>query len=544
MIELKGKRVVDGVAVGNLFFLPRAGRDEARREVSDAEAEVRRFLAAADAAASDLDGLYESTRGRLGEESAQIFQIHAMMAQDGDFRDAVASVVRSELSCAEYAVRRGAEKISAMLADSGVEYIGERGADLGDVADRIVGLLRGESRGEAALPDGCVLASDDLTPSQVARLDLGKVRAIVTRAGSATSHAAILARSLGIPAVMEVGTALSENYARSTAIVDARSGRVIIDPSPSALEGFRRSLEEEERIKSELRALIGEKNETRDGVKVEIHANIGRPSDLSTALANDAGGIGLFRSEFLFLERRSEPSEEEQFEAYRTVLEGMAGKRVIVRTLDIGADKKVDYLGLPEEANPALGLRAIRICLLRPALFKSQLRALLRASVYGKLGIMFPMITSVLEIAEIKKALSEVEAELDARKIDWDRNLEIGIMVETPAAAVMSDLLAREVDFFSIGTNDLTQYTLAADRENDAVARFYDPKSEAVQRLIELAVKNAHANGSWVGVCGELGGDPSMAETFLRLGVDELSVAPPSILPLRKRIRELDLGRK
>lgn len=541
MILLKGKSVVEGTVIGELYFLPREERLVEKRAVADLGAELARFEAASGRATAELEELYEENVGKLGEESAQIFQIHAMMVADEDFRDAVIAVIKGQRSNAEYAVSVAANQIAEMLRSSGAEYIGERGADIRDVAERLIDILSNGRGSEGDIPPHAVLAAEELSPSQVARLDMSKVLAIVTRQGSASAHAAIIARSLGIPAVICVGVGLLDSYAGMTAIVDGASGEVLVNPDAAMLKDRRARIESERLAQDRLRVLVGAENRSVDGRSIEIHANIGKPSDLDAVLKNDAGGIGLFRSEFLFLERRSLPTEDEQFEAYKAVLERMKGKRVIIRTLDIGADKKLDYLGLPEEANPALGLRAIRLCLARPDIFRVQLKALLRASAYGRLGIMFPMIVSVQEVLEAKAFVSELEAELDSEGTAYDKGLEIGIMVETPSAAIISDKLAAEVDFFSIGTNDLTQYTLAVDRENGALSSYYNPKHEAVLRLIEMTIKNAHAHGIWAGICGEFGADLSMTEAFLRLGVDELSVAPSRVLPLRNRVREIDL---
>ncbi len=544
MITLIGKGVYGGIAIGKLSFFRRNGSPVPRYTVRDVDAELCRFQRAKENALCELKELYEKALRDIGESGAQIFEIHGMMLEDDDYNDSVRNTIRTERINAEYAVSTAAENFSMVFSSMDDPYMQARAADVRDISMRLIESLSGKSaaREESVRGEQRIVCADDLAPSETMQLDRTRVSAFITAEGSVNSHTAILARTMGIPAVVDVGEELMQAGNGTTAIVDGFTGRVYLDPDEKTLTDMKRRLAEDVKAKALLQKYKGMDNVTRDGKRIDVFANIQGLREVGAALLNDAGGIGLFRSEFLYLDRKDFPSEEEQFSVYKTVLQSMGGKKVVIRTLDIGADKQVDYFGLDKEENPALGLRAVRICLLRPEILRTQLRALLRASVFGRLSIMFPMITSLEEVMELKEILADVRRELDKKRIAYASDTEIGIMIETPAAALISDRLAPHVDFFSIGTNDLTQYTLALDRQNRSLSRFYDPHHEAVLRMIKTAADNAHLHGKWIGICGELGADTELTEWFLRIGVDELSVSPAYVLPLRDRIRSLDLS--
>ncbi len=543
MTIFKGKGVYGAVAIGKISVFKRRDTTVKRIHVSDTAAEKKRLEAAKEAATAQLQEIYDKALKEVGEQNAQIFEIHMMMIEDDDYNESIESIIDTQSVNAEYAVSVTADNFSEMFASMDDAYMQARSADVKDISNRIIACLSDDGSQENSSDEKVIICADDLAPSETVLLDKNKVLAFVTSHGSSNSHTAILARNMNIPAVIGAGddflSAVSDGM---FAAVDGYTGEVFLSPDTEALEKLETKQKEDEEKKRLLQELKGKENVTLDGTRINIFANIGGVDHIGAVLANDAGGIGLFRSEFLYLESSDYPTEEQQFAAYKKVLESMAGKKVIIRTLDIGADKKVDYFDLAKEDNPALGFRAIRICLTRPEIFRTQLRALYRASAFGKLGIMFPMITSVLEVEQIKKICAEVREELRADGVDFDENAELGIMIETPAAAVISDKLAPLVDFFSVGTNDLTQYTLACDRQNSAVEQFVDTHHEAILRLIEMSAKNAHANGAWIGICGELAADTSLTETFLRMGIDELSVSPSFVLKVRDAVRHTDLS--
>ncbi len=543
MTIFKGKGVYGAVAIGKISVFKRRDTTVKRIHVSDTAAEKKRLEAAKEAATAQLQEIYDKALKEVGEQNAQIFEIHMMMIEDDDYNESIESIIDTQSVNAEYAVSVTADNFSEMFASMDDAYMQARSADVKDISNRIIACLSDDGSQENSSDEKVIICADDLAPSETVLLDKNKVLAFVTSHGSSNSHTAILARNMNIPAVIGAGddflSAVSDGM---FAAVDGYTGEVFLSPDTEALEKLETKQKEDEEKKRLLQELKGKENVTLDGTRINIFANIGGVDHIGAVLANDAGGIGLFRSEFLYLESSDYPTEEQQFAAYKKVLESMAGKKVIIRTLDIGADKKVDYFDLAKEDNPALGFRAIRICLTRPEIFRTQLRALYRASAFGKLGIMFPMITSVSEVEQIKKICAEVREELRADGVDFDENAELGIMIETPAAAVISDKLAPLVDFFSVGTNDLTQYTLACDRQNSAVEQFVDTHHEAILRLIEMSVKNAHANGAWIGICGELAADTSLTETFLRMGIDELSVSPSFVLKVRDAVRHTDLS--
>ena len=537
MKQYVGKSVFGGVAIGKIKVFSKEQMQVRRERVSDAEREIERYEAARETAMEQLGRLYEKALREVGEANAAIFEVHQMMLSDDDFNESVENMIRGNLVNAEYAVASTGDNFAKMFAAMDDEYMRERAADVKDISERVLRVLTGGAEEDAAEEPAIIVAAD-LAPSETVQMNKELVLSFVTVQGSLNSHTAILARTMGIPAL--VGTALSpEELDGRLGIVDGFTGTFYVDPDESTLAVMREKQAADLEKKRLLQELKGKDNITLDGKKILLYANIGNSKDLAAVLGNDAGGIGLFRSEFLYLERDSFPTEEEQFAIYKTVAETMAGKRVIIRTLDIGADKKCDYFELDREENPAMGLRAIRICLTRPEIFKTQLRALYRASAFGKIAIMFPMIISVEEVRKIKEIVEEIKAELTEQGIVFGQP-ELGIMVETPAAVMMSDELAKEVDFFSIGTNDLTQYTLAIDRQNEKLDRFYDPHHPAVLRQIRIVVDNAHKAGIWAGICGELGADTELTPLFLKMGVDELSVSPGSILPLRELIRKTD----
>ena len=531
---LEGKSVFGGIAIGPISLYHRQDHVVKRTKVEDTAAEISRFEAAREKAKEQLQALYEKALKEVGETNAMIFEVHQMMLDDLDYVESVTNMISSQKINAEYAVATTGDNFANMFAAMDDEYMKARAADVKDISNRLIMVLSGYEAGAMTGEEPVILVADDLAPSETVQLDKSRVLSFVTRHGSTNSHTAILARTMNIPAL--IGVDYSDDIDGKMGIVDGYKGRFLIDPSEEELEEYRKAQEQDREKQRLLQELKGKENVTLDGKKINLYANIGGVGDVASALQNDAGGIGLFRSEFLYLESETYPTEEEQFNAYRTVAENMAGKKVIIRTLDIGADKQVDYFGLDKEENPAMGYRAIRICLDRKDIFKTQLRAIYRASYYGTISVMFPMIISVGEVREAKAVVDEVKAELDAEGIPYG-DVEIGIMIETPAAAMISDLLAKEVDFFSVGTNDLTQYTLAIDRQNPKLDRFYNPHHEAILRMLRMIVENGHAGGCWVGICGELGADTELTETFLQMGVDELSVSPSMILRVRDKIR-------
>ncbi|WEV69213.1 phosphoenolpyruvate--protein phosphotransferase [Bifidobacterium sp. ESL0775] len=538
MRKIQGTGVSAGVAIGTIHVLDSGDGSVERRVVDDSAAEVQRFRAARDTAIDQLGKLRDKTAAELGEGKAELFDAHRLMLKDPDYVESVEGMITTSKVNAEYAVNGTAEQFAAMFAAMDDSYMQARAADVRDVSKRVIKILEGCDTATQD-PDGQhIIAAVDLTPSETVQLDRSKVLGFVTANGSANSHTAILARTMGLPAVIGLGKDFDAEDDGKTAIVDGSAGLVLVDPDEENLKSYqdkKKSYEDHLRLLQELK---GKPTQTKEGQTVRLYANIGRPSDVTSALANDAEGIGLYRSEFLYLESEDFPTEEAQFEAYKEVAQRMGDRLVVIRTLDIGADKQVGYFNLKHEDNPALGYRAIRICLTQPEIFKVQLRALLRASAFGNLAIMLPMITSVQEVRDAKKIIDEVKADLRAKNIAFNDGVNVGIMVETPASVVMAPELAKEVDFFSIGTNDLTQYTLACDRQNPNLSRFADPHSPAVLRMIKMAVDAAHEAGIWCGICGELGADLSLTETFLDFGLDELSVSPTSVLPLREAIRE------
>ncbi len=538
MVVCQGKSVLKGIAIGKIYLYEKQEYVLEQKQVADAEAEVARFEAAKETAIGQLDDLYEKALAEAGEEQAMIFDVHKMMLDDGDYLDAITGLIRSEKVNAEYAVHTTGEQFAAVFASMDDDYMKARSADVKDISGRVIRILAGIGDGSIASEEPVILLADDLTPSETVSLDKSKILAFVTRNGSANSHTAILARSMNIPALVQTDVELLKEYHGMDAVVDGLDGKLYLDPEEAVLAELVQKKEACGRERAELEKLIGLDNVTRDGRKINVYANIGSPEDVDKVLLNDAGGIGLFRSEFLYLGREDYPSEEEQFEIYKEVLSRMEGKKVIMRTLDFGADKQVDYFKLPKEENPEMGSRAIRICLDRIDVFKTQLRAIYRASVYGTAAIMFPMIISVKEILRIKEIVEEVKAELTAAGIEI-APVELGIMVETPAAVMISEELAKEVSFFSIGTNDLTQYTLAIDRQNQSLDTIYDSHHPAVLRMIRMTIENGHKGGAWVGICGELGADTTLTKTFVDMGIDELSVSPTYVLGLRKAIREI-----
>ena len=542
MISIQGKGVSTGVAMGPLYYYQRAKSVIRRIKVEDAVAEWKRFKEAQKKAIEQLGELYEKALKEAGEEAAFLFETHQMMAEDDDYVEAIEGLIKEEKLNAEAAVTDTAAQFADMFAQMDDTYMQARAADVKDVSGRIIGILTGVVQGGIDSPVPVILAADDLAPSETVQLDKSKILAFVTEGGSGSSHTAILARTMGIPAIIGVGDQLKPEYEGRDCIVDGATGTVILDADDATRAVMMAKREEQLKRQKLLEQLKGQPNVTRDGQSIKVFCNIGNPEDVPVVLSNDGGGVGLFRSEFLYLNCSDYPSEDYQFEAYKKVLSDMGGKEVVIRTLDIGADKQIDYFELPKEENPAMGNRALRICLNRPEIFKTQLRALYRASAFGKLGIMFPMVTSVWEVKEAKKMCELVKKELTAEGKPFADDVQIGIMIETPAAAVMSDRLAKLVDFFSCGTNDLTQYTLACDRQNNDLGRFFNPHHPAVLRLLKMVCDNAHKNGVWVGICGELGADLELTETFLSIGIDELSVSPRSVLPLRQKIRETTIG--
>lgn len=543
MQTYQGKSVFGGIAIGRISVFGREEQVVRRTKIEDADAELVRYAGAKAQAFTELGQLYEKALKEVGEANAAIFEVHQMMLEDDDYNESVENIIRSSMVNAEYAVASTGDNFSEMFASMDDEYMKARAADVKDISERVIRILQGQSDAAGMTDEPAIIVAKDLAPSETVQMDKDKVLSFVTVLGSLNSHTAILARTMGIPALVGAGIPVDETVDGKLGIVDGTSGVIYVDPDEQTLEEMRTKQAQELEKKRLLQELKGKENVTLDGRSIMLYANIGNSKDLATVLQNDAGGIGLFRSEFLYLERDTFPTEEEQFKIYKTVAETMAGKRVIIRTLDIGADKQCDYFEMEQEENPAMGCRAIRICLKRPEIFKTQLRALYRASAFGRIAIMFPMIISVNEVRRIKEIITEVKRELDALGVEYGAP-ELGIMIETPAAVLMSDELAKEVDFFSIGTNDLTQYTLAIDRQNESLDEFYDPHHPAVLRMIRMVVENAHKSGIWAGICGELGADKTLTRTFLEMGVDELSVSPASILPIRSIVRNTDLSRE
>lgn len=539
MIIREGKSVYKGVAIGRIFVCKKAEKNIKKELIEDAAAEIVRFEAARAKALGQLKGLFEKALRDVGEEEAMIFDVHQMLLEDLDFNESIIGMIQSECVNAEYAVYITSEEFAAMFASMDDDYMRARAADIKDISERVISILNGTQATPEAMPEPVIILAEDLAPSETVQFDKDKLLALVTRKGSANSHTAILARTMNIPSLVTTDIDVDMKYDGVEAIVDGFAGVIYINPDEEVMERMQQKKAKADEQRALLQELKGKETITKSGQRMLLYSNIGSIQDVDAVLENDAEGIGLFRSEFLYLGRETFPTEEEQFEAYKTVLLKMGDKKVVIRTLDIGADKQADYFGMAEEENPALGLRAIRICLTRPEVFKTQLRALYRASVYGRLSIMFPMIISLKEILQIKDMIAEVKAELDKENIPYG-SVELGIMIETPAAAMTSDLLAPYVDFFSIGTNDLSQYTLAIDRQNQSLESFFDSHHEAVLRLIEMTVRNAHNHGAWCGICGELGADMELTARFLEMGVDELSVSPGYTLELRKLIRECE----
>ena len=536
----KGKSVFGGIAIGKISVYKKDEQLVKRVKIEDADVEMERYTTARNIAAAQLQKLYDKALKEVGEANAAIFEVHQMMLEDEDYNESVENIIHSQMVNAEYAVASTADNFAQMFEAMDDDYMRGRAADVRDISERVITVLAGGAGSGLDSDEPVIIAADDLAPSETVQLDKDKVLSFVTAHGSENSHTAILARTMGIPALIGTGIDLDETVDGKLGIVDGTNGVVYVDPDAELLEEMKKKQQEEQEKKRLLQTLKGKENITLDGQKVMLYANVGNIKDLGIALQNDAGGIGLFRSEFIYLGQDHYPTEEEQFQIYKTVAETMAGRRVIIRTLDIGADKQCDYFELDKEDNPAMGLRAIRICLTRPEIFKTQLRALFRASVYGNINIMYPMIISVDEVRQIKAIVEEVKAELTEQGIEYGNPAQ-GIMIETPASVMMSRELAEEVDFFSIGTNDLTQYTLAIDRQNSRLDKFFDSHHPAVLRMIQMTVENAHKAGIWCGICGELGADQALTKDFLAMSVDELSVSPGSILPLRKIILETDV---
>ena len=539
MITCQGKSVFSGVAIGKIFVYKKAENTVEKREVADTAAEFERFKAAQAKAITQLQGLYEKTCNDIGEEEAMIFEMHQQLLEDLDYVEGIQGIIENDKMNAEYAVFVTCEMMANMFIAMNDEYMSGRAVDVRDVSERVISILNGTQVSAEAMPEPVIILAEDLAPSETVQFDKDKLLAFVTQKGSANSHTAILARMMNLPSLVTTDIELDMEYNGKLAIVDGFTGKIYIEPDEVIMAEMKEKQKRGEERRRMLQTLKGLPTVTKSGKHVHLYANIGGVEDVDSVLENDSEGIGLFRSEFLYLGRNDYPSEEEQFEAYKAVASKMGGKKVIIRTLDIGADKQADYFNIAKEENPALGFRAIRICLERVDMFKTQLRAIYRASAYGKISIMFPMIISVSEIVRIKEIVEEVKQELREKDIQFG-DVELGIMIETPAAVMISDLLAAEVDFFSIGTNDLTQYTLAIDRQNQALDTFYDAHHEAVLRMIQKTIENAHAHGAWCGICGELGADLELTRRFVKMGIDELSVSPPFTLELRQKIREID----
>lgn len=540
MEQIFGKGVSKGVAAGPISFYRRPSGEIPRRSVTDTAAELARFHDACETAKEQLGVLHDKALAEAGEDAAMLFEAHQMMLDDLDFVESIEGLIENDRLNAEAAVSDTGAQFAEMFAAMDDSYMQARAADIRDISTRVVGILTGEGESGIVSDVPCIVAADDLAPSETVQLDKSLILGFITAGGSANSHTAILARTMGIPAIIGAGDALQAEMEGKYAIIDGQTGETVIEPDDAERERLLKKQAKEKALKELLDQLKGKPNETRDGRNMMVYCNIGSPADIDAVLQNDGGGIGLFRSEFLYLQGSDYPTEDEQFEAYKTVAERMGGRRVIIRTLDIGADKQADYFHLDKEENPAMGLRAIRICLTRPEVFRTQLRALYRASAYGKIAIMFPMITSVWEVQEIKRICRNIRAELAEEGAPMADKVELGIMIETPAAVMMSAELACEVDFFSVGTNDLTQYTLAVDRQGVGLDRFFDAHHPAVLRMLRMTAENAHRAGIWIGICGELGADAELTETFLSMGIDELSVSPSAVLPLRSAIRSID----
>ena len=543
MVKYHGKGVYGAIAIGSISVFRRHDVQVRRIKTDDTSAELDRLEKAKEKATEQLQKIYEKALKEVGEANAQIFEIHMMMIEDDDYNEAITEMITGQNVNAEYAVAVTADNFADMFSSMDDSYMQARAADVHDISNRIIACMNDCETGDLSAAEKVIICADDLAPSETVSLNKDKVLAFVTSCGSSSSHTVILARNMNIPAIIGLGEEfLTQIKDGTTAIADGFTGTFIVDPDDVTLSEYKQRQQEEEEKKKLLQELKGRENITLDGKKIDIFANIGSAGNIGEVLVNDAGGIGLFRSEFMYLENTDYPTEEEQFRIYKRVLESMAPKKVIIRTLDIGADKQADYFHLEHEENPALGLRAIRLCLSRPEIFRVQLRALYRASVYGRLGIMFPMITSTSELEEILALCNEVRNELKEANIEYSSSIELGIMIETPAAALISDRLAPMVDFFSVGTNDLTQYTLACDRQNPRIERFCDTHHEAILRLIEISAENAHKNGIWIGICGELAADTSLTESFLRMGIDELSVSPSLVLKVRDTVRKINLN--
>lgn len=535
MGEFTGKAIVSGIAIGKLMYYSKDSQQVKRYKISDVEAEKARFEQAKATAVEELNTIYEKALKEVGEVNASIFEVHAMMLEDDDYNESIINIIESQLVNAEYAVARTGDNFSKMFSEMEDDYFKARAADIEDISQRVVNILKG-GNSVSGPGEPVILIAEDLAPSETVQMDKNNLLSFVTRLGSSNSHTAILARNMDIPAL--IGIDIREEWNGLNAIVDGYSGKLIVDPDSETLKSYIERQNKDIEAKELLKELKDKEDITIDGKEIKLYCNIGSVSDTAAVLKNNGRGIGLFRSEFLYLESNDYPSEEVQFQAYKTVAENMAGRKVIIRTLDIGADKQADYFNLDKEDNPALGYRAIRICLDRPEVFKTQLRALLRASAFGNIAIMYPMIISVDEVVKIKKIVNDIKLELKDKGVPFDENIEQGIMIETPAAAIISDELAKEVDFFSIGTNDLTQYTLAIDRQNPKLENICDTHHTAVLRLIETVVKNAHKEGIWAGICGELASDTTLTERFIKMGIDELSVSASKVLAVRKKIRE------
>ncbi len=539
MITCQGKSVFSGVAIGKIFVYKKADNTVEKYQIEDAAAEFERFKAAQAKAITQLQALYEKTCKDIGEEEAMIFEMHQQLLEDLDYVESIQGIIEGEGLNAEYAVFVTAEQFAAMFIAMNDEYMSGRAVDVKDVSERVISILNGTQVAAEAMDEPVIILAEDLAPSETVQFEKDKLLAFVTQKGSANSHTAILARMMNLPSLVTTDIELDVEYNGKMGIVDGFTGKIYIEPDEVTMVEMKGKKKREDERRRMLQTLKGLPTVTKSGKKVHLYANIGGVEDVDSVLANDSEGVGLFRSEFLYLGREDYPTEEEQFEAYKAVLSKMGGKKVIIRTLDIGADKQADYFNIEKEENPALGFRAIRICLERVDMFKTQLRAIYRASAYGKASIMFPMIISVSEIVRIKEIVEEVKEELTQNDIPFG-DVELGIMVETPAAVMISDQLAAHVDFFSIGTNDLTQYTLAIDRQNQALEPFYNAHHEAVLRMIQMTIENAHAHGAWCGICGELGADMALTRKFVQMGIDELSVSPPFTLELRQKIREID----
>ena len=539
MEKFTGKSIFNGIAIGKILFYSKDGVQIFRHKVEDTDAEIARYNKAKEKAIEELNVIYEKAVKEVGEMNAAVFEVHAMMLEDDDYNDSVKNIITSQGVNAEYAVATTSDNFSKMFAEMDDEYFQARAIDIKDISERVLNILAGRSSENILGDEPVIVVANDLAPSETVQMDIEKLLAFVTEEGSSNSHTAILARTMNIPAL--IGIRIDREWNGKMAVVDGYNGELILEPDEATIKVMKERQEKIAKDREMLQTLKGKEDVTLDGKHIKLYANIGSVADVANVLKNDANGIGLFRSEFLYLENDTFPTENEQFQAYKAVAENMAGKKVVIRTLDIGADKQVDYFGLDKEDNPAMGYRAIRICLKQQDIFKTQLRALLRASAYGNISIMFPMIISVNEVRQIKAIVAEVKEELISQGIVVG-DVELGIMIETPAAVMISDLLAEEVDFFSIGTNDLTQYTLAIDRQNSKLDDIYDSHHEAILRMIRMVVENGHKNNCWVGICGELGADTTLTEEFIKMGIDELSVSPTFVLPIRKIIRGIKAG--